>query len=72
MVVRIIGTDQVVKDCRSGTPDKYLDKLLVGSTENKDRMTAPVICAADYFSIRDEVTSRLAIESGPDSYAPTE
>ena len=72
MVVRIIGTDQVVKDCRSGTPDKYLAKLLVGITESKNQVTVPVIRSNYYFSTRYEVTSRPAIESGHDSYAPTE
>ena len=72
MVIRIVGEEQVVCDCQGGTPDKYLDKLLVGIIESKDRVTVPVISSKRDFSMRHEVTSRLVIESGSDSQTPTE
>ena len=72
MVIRIIGEEQVVCDCRGDIPDKYLDRLLVGITESKDRVTVPVINSERDFSMRHEVTSRLVIESGSDSQTPTE
>ena len=72
MVVRIVGGEQVVCDCQGDTPDKYLDKLLVGIIESKDRVTVSVIRSERDFSMRHEVTSKHFLESGPDYQTPTE
>jgi len=72
MVIRIIGGEQVVCDCQGGTPDKYLDKLLVGITESKDRVMVTIFCPACDSSLKYEVTSSLSIESNLDRQPPTE
>ena len=72
MVIRIVGEEQVVYDCQGGTPDKYLAKLLVGITENKDRVTVPVIRSNYDFSLRRGVTSRQFLEFSPHVLTPTE
>ena len=72
MVVRIVGGEQVVCDCQGDTPDKYLDKLLVGIIESKNRVTVSVICSERDFSMRHEVASRWVLEFGPDCQTLTE
>lgn len=72
MAIRIIGEDQVVFDCRGGTPDKYLAKLLVGNTESKGMVRFTVFCHAVVYSQKYDITSILAIESGPVRQTPTE
>jgi len=66
MVVRIVGGEQVVCDCQGGTPDKYLDKLLVGLIVSKDLGTAPAFCFERISSWKREVTSKLVLRSSLD------
>ena len=65
MVIKIIGEEQVVCDCQGGTPDKYLAKLLVGITKSKEIVRFTVLYPSFDYSLKYEITSRLAIESSP-------
>ncbi len=62
MTIKIVGGEQVVCDCKGDTTDTWVDRLLVGITEEKDSIIVQVYCPNCEASRRYIVRANLLLD----------